>query len=170
MQSAISSGTGPCQALVPESLSRSRRGKGRQPCLYPPPSTSIPSSSALRYSSLPPSASLPVAFRAQCLLPQKLIALRLNRSSRRLRAPLMRLRRSLMCSKSSSRKIKGRHTARCGVTGRAAVRLTSSRGIAPKQMHVIERSLYCFLELSVLHFLQRSGIAHRSPVLLDDRR
>lgn len=66
--------------------------------------------------------------------------------------------------------IKGRHTARCGVTDRAAVRLTSSRGIAPKQMHVIERSLYCFLELSVLHFLQRSGIAHRSPVLLDDRR
>jgi hypothetical protein len=66
--------------------------------------------------------------------------------------------------------IKARHATRCGVTGRAAVRLTSSRGIAPKQTHVIERSLYCFLELSALYFLQRSGIAHRSPVLLDDRR
>jgi hypothetical protein len=34
---------------------------------------------------------------------------------------------------------------------------------------VIERGLYCFLELGALDFLERNGIAHRSPVLLDDR-
>ena len=65
--------------------------------------------------------------------------------------------------------IKDRRTARCDVTARAAVRLASSRGIAPKQTHVIERGLYCFRELGALHVLRRSGIAHRSPVLLDDR-
>jgi hypothetical protein len=27
-----------------------------------------------------------------------------------------------------------------------------------------------FLELGVLHVLRRSGVVHRSPVLLDDRR
>ena len=52
------------------------------------------------------------------------------------------------------------------IADRVVVRLASSRGIAPKRTHVIERRLYCFLELGALH----SGIMHRSPVLLDDRR
>jgi hypothetical protein len=100
----------PCQALVPESLSRLRPAQGRQPCLYPSPSA------------------------------------------------------------SQHRRANQRQTHRTvRVTGRAAVRLTSSRGIASKQTHVIERGLYCFLELGVLDFLERSGIAHRSTVLLDDR-
>jgi hypothetical protein len=146
------------------------RGRERQPCLYPPPSTSIPSSSALRYSPLPPSASLPVAFRAQRLLPQKLIAL----TSKSIIAALARLidapEKIADVLKVIVAQIKDRHTARCDVTGRAAVRLASSRGIAPKQTHVIERGLYCFLELGALHVLRRSGIARRSPVLLDDRR
>ena len=58
----------------------------------------------------------------------------------------------------------------CDVTDRAAVRLASWRGTAPKRTHVIERGLYCFLELGALHVLRRSGIPHRSPVLLHDRR
>ena len=48
--------------------------------------------------------------------------------------------------------------------------VASSRGIAPKRTRVIERGLYCFLELGALHVLRRSGIVHRSTVLLDDRR
>jgi hypothetical protein len=48
--------------------------------------------------------------------------------------------------------------------------LASSRGIAPKRTHVIERGLYCFLELGALRVLRRSVIVHRSPELLDDRR
>src|SRR5208282_6117598 len=43
-------------------------------------------------------------------------------------------------------------------------------GIAAKRTHVIERGLYCFLKLGALHVLWRSGVVHRSPVLLDDRR
>ena len=54
----------------------------------------------------------------------------------------------------------------CDIADGAAVRLASSRSIAPKRTHVIERGLYCFRELGALH----SGIVHRSPVLLDDRR
>ena len=142
------------------------RGRERQPCLYPPPSTSIPSSSALRYSPLPPSASLPVAFRAQRLLPQKLIAL----TSKSIIAALARLIDAPEKIADVLKVIEDRRTARCDVTARAAVRLASSRGIAPKQTHVIERGLYCFRELGALHVRRRSGIAHRSPVLLDDRR
>ena len=136
----------------------------------------MPLSSALdehplvKRAPLPPSASLPVAFRAQRLLPQKLIAL----TSKSIIAALARLidapEKIADVLKVIVAQIKDRHTARCDVTGRAAVRLASSRGIAPKQTHVIERGLYCFLELGALHVLQSSGIAHRSPVLLDDRR
>jgi hypothetical protein len=60
--------------------------------------------------------------------------------------------------------------AQRGLNTVSAVRLASSRGIAPMRTHVIERGLYCFLELGALHILRRSGIVHRSPMLLDDRR
>jgi hypothetical protein len=143
----------------------------REPCLYPPPSTSLPLVKREGYSPLPPSASLSRRFSgAQRLLPQRLIAL----TSKSIIAALARLidapEKVADVLKVIVAQIKDRHTARCDVTGRAAVRLASSRGIAPKQTHVIERGLYCFLELGALHVLRRNGIAHRSPVLLDDRR
>ena len=41
-------------------------------------------------------------------------------------------------------------------------------GVAPNRTYVIERTLNCFVELGALHILWRSGVVHRSPVLLDD--
>lgn len=67
------------------------------------------------YSPLPPSASLPVAFRAQRLLPQRLIAL----TSKSIIAALARLidapEKIADVLKVIVAQIKDRHTARCEV-------------------------------------------------------